>query len=236
MRKKLHERIEVLYEDQDAIVIEKAAGILSYPVEGKRNEESAIRLIRRYWKFQNRKHDQLYLLHRLDKETSGLMVFAKSSLARSSLLQQFEEHTVIRGYLAITDGIPEKGSGTIKTFLSRNERGRRAVSNQGRPAITRYQVLLTNKRKGHALVRCYLQTGRTHQVRIHMAYLNTPVLGDAVYGNRGHGRMALHAEVLGFVHPRTRSPLLFRSSLPREMRELLGSPRDQVYLQTGTPR
>jgi 23S rRNA pseudouridine1911/1915/1917 synthase len=220
MRKKLHERIEVIFEDQDVIVIEKAAGILSYPIEG-RDEESAIRLIRRYWKFQNRKQDQLYLLHRLDKETSGVMIFAKSSLGRDSLRRQFEDHSVIRGYLAVTDGIPGEKSGTIKTFLGRNQRGRRAVAHQGKAAITRYQVLLADHKNRRALVRCYLHTGRTHQVRIHMAHLNTPVIGDAVYGNRGSGRMALHAEVLGFIHPRTRTPLVIRTSLPMHLQHLL---------------
>jgi 23S rRNA pseudouridine1911/1915/1917 synthase len=220
MRKKLHERIEVIFEDQDAIVIEKAAGILSYPTEGDK-EESAIRLIRRYWKFQNREHNQLYLMHRLDKETSGVMIFAKSSLARNSLRRQFEEHTIIRGYLAVTNGIPKENSGTISTFLGRNQRGRRTVAQQGKPAITRYQVLVMDRGSDRALVRCYLHTGRTHQVRIHMAHLNAPVIGDAVYGDRRSDRMALHAEVLGFIHPRTGTPLVLRSSLPRELRQLL---------------
>ena len=218
MRKKLHERIEVIHDDPDLIVIEKGAGILSYPVDGSR-EESAIQLIRRYWKFQNRKHDNLYLLHRLDKETSGLMVFAKTSLARSSLTTQFEEHSVVRGYLAITCGIPERKTGTIKTLLGRNQRGRRSVAFKGKSAVTRYEVLRTSK-SGRALVRCYLHTGRTHQVRIHMNHLRTPVLGDAVYGNERSDRMALHAEVLGFIHPRTRKPLLIRTSLPAELLSL----------------
>jgi 23S rRNA pseudouridine1911/1915/1917 synthase len=220
VRKKLHERIEVIYEDQDAIVIEKGAGVLSYPVEG-REEESAIRLIRRYWKFQNRKHDQLYLLHRLDKETSGVMIFAKSSLGRDSLRRQFEDHSVVRGYLAITDGIPGEKSGTIKTFLGRNQRGRRSVTHQGKAAITRYQTVLIDQNNRRALVRCYLHTGRTHQVRIHMAHLNAPVIGDPVYGNRGSGRMALHAEVLGFIHPRNKTPVVIRTSLPQELQHLL---------------
>ncbi len=225
MRKKLHERIEVIYEDLDVIVVEKGAGVLSYPIEG-RDEESAIRLIRRFWKFQNRKVEQLYLLHRLDKETSGLMIFAKSSLARNSLRQQFEEHSVLRGYLAVTQGIPEKKTGKLKTFLGRDQRGVRVVAQKGKFAITNYEVLFVNPKLGRALVRCYLHTGRTHQVRIHMAHLRAPVVGDAVYGRDRSGRMALHAEVLGFVHPRTRGPLLIRTSLPQELRQLLGSPSD----------
>src|SRR4026207_1885961 len=106
-RKKLHERIEVVFEDHDVIVLNKAAGILSYPLEGAR-EESAIQLIRRFWKTQNNRAEHLYLMHRLDKETSGLIVFAKTTLARDSLRKQFEEHKVVRGYFAVTDGIPNQ--------------------------------------------------------------------------------------------------------------------------------
>jgi 23S rRNA pseudouridine1911/1915/1917 synthase len=235
MRKKLHERIEVVYEDQDLIVVEKEAGILTYPMRADIGE-SAIRLIRRYWDFQKRKKDQLYLLHRLDKETSGLIVFAKSSLARTTLRQQFENHSIVRGYLAITNGIPAQPGGTIKTFLGRDHRGRRAVRARGKSASTRYQVVAVNRKLQRALVRCYLHTGRTHQVRIHMAHLNTPVLGDPVYGKERSKRMALHAEVLGFIHPRKQTPLLLRSSLPPELKQLLGAHSDCVYLQSGSLR
>ncbi|MCI0603629.1 RluA family pseudouridine synthase [bacterium] len=235
MRKKLHERIEVLYEDRDVIVAEKAAGILSYPVDG-RDEESAIRLIRRYWKIQNRKQEHVYLLHRLDKETSGLIAFAKTTLARNSLSRQFEEHGVVRCYLAVTCGIPAQERGTIQTFLARDQRGKRAVSRKGRPAVTLYRVVLVNRQLNRALVRCYLHTGRTHQVRIHMAHLNTPVVGDAVYGVERSGRMALHAEVLGFIHPRTDRPVLIRSSLPQELSQLLGARCDRVYFQSSALR
>ena len=234
-RKKLHERIEVVFEDQDLIVVDKAAGILSYPIEDER-EESAIQLIRRYWKFQNSRHEHLYMLHRLDKETSGLIVFAKTSLSRDSLRRQFEEHSVVRGYLAIASGIPGQKSGKIDTFLGRNERGKRSVARMGKSAITHYQVIAYNQQLRRSLVRCYLHTGRTHQVRIHLAHIGTPVLGDAVYGQRSSGRMALHAEVLGFVHARSKQPLLLRTSLPEEMRNLLGSRRDCVYLQTSPLR
>jgi 23S rRNA pseudouridine1911/1915/1917 synthase len=234
-RKKLHERIEVVFEDQDVIVVDKAAGILSYPVENDR-AESAIQLIRRYWKFQNNTSNHLYLMHRLDKETSGLIVFAKTSHARDSLRKQFEEHSVIRGYVAVTDGIPEPKYGKIQTFLGRNQRGRRSVARFGKTAITRYQVLSLNPELRRSLVRCYLHTGRTHQVRIHLSHIRSPVMGDAVYGKRNSERMALHAEVVGFVHPRTRQPLLLRTSIPEEMLNLLGSRRDRVYLQSGTFR
>jgi 23S rRNA pseudouridine1911/1915/1917 synthase len=234
-RKKLHERIEVVFEDQDVIVVDKAAGILSYPVEGER-EESAIQLIRRFWKVQNNRSAHLYLMHRLDKETSGLIVFTKTSHARDSLRRQFEEHSVVRGYLAITDGIPKQKYGKIQTFLGRNERGKRSVTRLGKSAITHYQVLSFNPEVRRSLVRCYLHTGRTHQVRIHLAHIGTSVVGDPVYGKGNKGRMALHAEVLGFLHPRNKQPLLLRTSLPEGMRELLGSRSNCVNLEPGSFR
>jgi 23S rRNA pseudouridine1911/1915/1917 synthase len=219
-KKRLLDRIEVLYEDLDVIVIEKANGVLSYPVQGERNE-GAIQLIRRYWKARNETSRHLYLLHRLDKETSGLMVFAKTSLARDSLLLQFERHSVVRGYVAVCHGIPHQEKGNIKTLLGRDLRGKRSVSPKGKLALTFYEVISKNIRNRRTLIRCNLRTGRTHQVRIHLAHIGVPVIGDAVYSRTPAPRLALHAETLGFVHPRTGVPLLFRSSLPNGVKSLL---------------
>ncbi len=220
IRKSLLERIEVLYQDLDIVVIEKASGVLSYPVEGERSE-GAIQLIRRYWKAQKEPGQNLYLLHRLDKDTSGLMIFARTSLARQSLQQQFEKHSVIRGYAAVCSGIPRKEQGNIKTLLGRDFRGKRSVSIAGKLALTSYRVISKNLQTQHALIQCNLRTGRTHQVRIHLAHIGAPVIGDAVYGKKQGPRLALHAETLGFIHPRTGAPVLFRSSLPKELKSLL---------------
>jgi 23S rRNA pseudouridine1911/1915/1917 synthase len=217
MKARLHDRMEVVYEDTDLIVIDKSAGVLSYPVEGKR-EEAAIQLVRRYWKATRASNHHLYLLHRLDAETSGLMVFAKTTLAREALLSQFEKHTVLRSYVAVTWGIPGKKQGRIHTMLGRNFTGRRAVTSRGREAITDYRMVKTNPVRNRSLIRCRLQTGRTHQVRIHLAHIGAPVLGDPVYGAKQHGRLMLHAEALGFIHPRTHRTVVFRTSLPRGFR------------------
>lgn len=218
---KLHERIEVIHEDLDLIIIEKATGILSYPVENQK-AESAIQLIRRYWKVRGTSDRNLYLIHRLDQDTSGLMIFAKTSLARKSLLDQFQEHSVMRGYIAVTNGIPGKKKGELSTYLARNVRGKRAVSTRGGTlAITQFEVLRANAARNRAVVRCFLYTGRTHQVRIHLAHLGAPVIGDALYGNGGGARLALHANTLGFVHPRTKLPMVFLSSLPFELKRLM---------------
>jgi len=219
-RKSLLDRLEVIYEDIDVVVIEKASGLLSYPLENDRSE-SAIQLIRRYWKSKSLPHLHLYLIHRLDKDTSGLMVFAKTSLARQSLQRQFEQHSVVRGYAAVCAGIPRKEQGTMKTLLGRDRGGKRTVTTKGRLAITSYFIARSNNEKQRSLIRCFLQTGRTHQVRIHLAHIGTPVLGDSIYGKLPAPRLALHAETLGFIHPRSNSPMLFRSSLPKELAQLL---------------
>src|SRR5262245_27525363 len=152
---KLHERIEVIYEDLDLIIIEKATGILSYPVENQKSE-SAIQLIRRYWKVRGTSDRNLYLIHRLDQDTSGLMIFAKTSLARKSLMDQFQEHAVVRGYIAITNGIPGKKKGELSTYLARNVRGKRSVSTRGGTlAITQFEVLRVNAARNRALIRCF---------------------------------------------------------------------------------
>ncbi len=226
IKKKLHERIHVVYEDRDIIVVDKSHGILSYPVEGER-EESAIQLIRRYWKAIRSKSEHLYLLHRLDRETSGLLVFAVSSLARASLLEQFADHSVVRSYIAVTQGIPANKEKRIETFLGRDVRGRRSVTSKGKAAVTLYRVLKENRLANRALIRCYLETGRTHQVRIHLAHVGAPVIGDPVYARSGTrsrntpGRMALHAEALGFIHPRTGRPFLLRTSIPQQLKAML---------------
>jgi len=216
----LLDRIEVVYEDLDLVIVEKASGIISYPA-GDFREESVIQLIRRYWKAAGKSNQHLYLLHRLDKDTSGLMVFAKTSLARKSLLMQFEEHSILRQYLAVTRGIPGTRQGEIRGSLSRDKHGRRSVAHQGRFALTSFDVVFAKRSSRTALIRCRLHTGRTHQVRIHLAHAGAAVVGDRVYGKDGGSRLALHAETLGFIHPRTGQPVVFRSSLPEELRRLL---------------
>ncbi len=212
MKQKLHERAFIVYEDSDILLLEKSAGLLSYPLPHE-HSDSAIQLIRRYWKSRTIQHRNLYLLHRLDRETSGLMIFAKTTLARKSLTMQFNDHTILRGYMAVTDGVPEPAQGTLETMLGRRVTGRRGVTNRGKRSITRYAVQRSSRNR--ALVYCSLHTGRTHQVRIHMAHLGVPVLGDPVYGKSKGRRLFLHAHILGFIHPRTHLPHVFLSSIPK---------------------
>jgi 23S rRNA pseudouridine1911/1915/1917 synthase len=216
LRQKLHERALVIYEDSDIILIEKSAGLLSYPLPEDRNSDSAIQLIRRYWKSQNVQNRNLYLLHRLDRDTSGLMIFAKTTLARKTLMVQFNEHSVVRGYIAITQGIPNPGQGTLETMLGRKFTGKRGVTDRGKPSKTYYEVI--RKSSSRAMVYCSLHTGRTHQIRIHMTHLGTPVVGDPIYGKTKAKRLYLHSHILGFIHPRTQKPQLFLSSIPESFK------------------
>jgi len=218
LRQKLHERALVIYEDSDVLLIEKSAGLLSYPVPEDRSD-SAIQLIRRYWKSKNIQNRNLYLLHRLDRDTSGLMIFAKTTLARKSLTDQFNEHSVVRGYIAITQGIPNPRQGTLETMLGRKFTGKRGVTDRGKPSKTYYEVVRSSST--HALVYCSLHTGRTHQVRIHMMHLGTSIVGDPIYGKTKGKRLYLHSHILGFIHPRTKKPQLFLSSVPESFKTVL---------------
>ncbi len=218
LRQKLHERALVIYEDSDVLLIEKSEGLLSYPLPDNR-DDSAIQLIRRYWKSKNIQNRNLYLLHRLDRDTSGLMIFAKTTLARKSLTDQFNEHSIIRGYIAVTQGIPSPAKGTLETMLGRKFSGKRGVTDRGKLSKTYYEVMRASSSR--ALVYCSLHTGRTHQVRIHMMHLGTPVVGDPIYGKMKGNRLFLHSHILGFIHPRTNKPQLFLSWIPESFKALI---------------
>jgi 23S rRNA pseudouridine1911/1915/1917 synthase len=174
------------------------------------------------------------IVHRIDKNTSGLLVVAKSDKAHEGLAQQFKAHSIDRLYAAIVYGIPQPGAGTIDTWIGRSDSDRKKMAvhreGRGKHAITHYRVL--DRLRGAALVECRLETGRTHQVRVHMAHLGHPLIGDPVYGRDRKGfksiletlgfkRQALHAKRLGFIHPVTGQNLSFDSALPIDMQELL---------------
>jgi 23S rRNA pseudouridine1911/1915/1917 synthase len=179
------------------------------------------------------------IVHRLDKETSGVMVAAKSDVAHRGLGLLFEKHDIERAYMAMVRGVPRPLSGTVTTRIGRSTHDRKkmaVVRSTGREAITHYKVLEVfgpPDRLAASLVECRLETGRTHQIRVHMAHLGMPCLGDPVYGSGGPARavaeamkaldfhrQALHAAVLGFVHPITGEKLHFEAPLPADMAAL----------------
>jgi 23S rRNA pseudouridine1911/1915/1917 synthase len=173
------------------------------------------------------------IVHRIDKDTSGLLVVAKTDVAHEGLAKQFAAHSIDRRYLAVVNGVPRAGGGTIDAPLARSATNRKKIAivegKRGKRAVTRWKRLQVLK--DAALVECRLETGRTHQVRVHMASIGHPLLGDPVYGRSGktHGkllkelgfdRQALHAAELGFTHPVTKNRLSFASPMPPDMQEL----------------
>ena len=178
------------------------------------------------------------IVHRIDKDTSGLLVVAKTDVAHEGLAAQFARHSIERLYLAITAGVPVPAAGTIDAPLARSSANRKKIAvvkdGRGKRAVTRYRIVQPLRES--ALVECRLETGRTHQVRVHMASIGHPLLGDPVYGRAGpvHGeilkrldfhRQALHAAALGFVHPVSKQNLSFKSALPSDIQELFGALR-----------
>jgi 23S rRNA pseudouridine1911/1915/1917 synthase len=194
------------------------------------------------WRIQAKGHGKgvparLRIVHRLDKETSGLVVFARSVPAERLLGKQFHDHTVVRVYLAVVPGRLE--SQTIRSRLVRDRsdgrRGSTTVHGLGKPAVTHVEVV--ERLRGYTLVRCRLETGRTHQIRIHLAELGHPVCGEKVYHKQLNRsvkadvsrppRLALHAAVLGFVHPATRRTLHWEMPLPADLAMFLDEIRSQ---------
>ncbi|RNJ63807.1 MAG: RluA family pseudouridine synthase [Porphyrobacter sp. IPPAS B-1204] len=228
----------IAYEDAHLIVVDKPAGMVVHPAVGNitgtlvnallhhcRGNLSGINGIARPG-----------IVHRIDKDTSGLLVVAKSDAAHEGLAVQFAAHTVHRRYVAVCAGHPSPATGTIDARVGRSDADRKKMtvlpnnSSRGKTAITHYTVL--ERLDEAALIECRLETGRTHQVRVHCASIGHPLLGDPAYGRTpkhlrpvlerlGFARQALHAAELGFVHPVTGENIRFSSNLPQDMSELI---------------
>lgn len=234
--------IEVVFEDDDILVINKQAGLVVHPGHG--NFTGTLLNGLKFYFEKQAKGSQYFLTHRIDKDTSGLMVVAKSELAQAVLARQFFYHTVKRKYNALVWGDLKDDEGTIEGHIGRNPSNRLQMTvfpdgEQGRRAITHYKVL---KRFGYVtLIQCKLETGRTHQIRAHMRYIGHPLFNDVRYGGdkilKGttftkykqfvHNcfemlpRQALHAKVLGFVHPTTNEDMYFESLIPEDMQSVI---------------
>ncbi|MBA1158684.1 RluA family pseudouridine synthase [Microvirga mediterraneensis] len=249
--------LAIVYEDDDVIVIDKPAGLVVHPAAGHDSGTLVNALIAHCGESLSGIGGvkRPGIVHRLDKDTSGLLVVAKNDLAHQALAAQFADHgrtgPLERAYLAILWGIPERRRGTVEAALARSTHNREKIvvvgEDRGRYAITHYEVLegLPPGQPIASLVRCELETGRTHQIRVHMAHLGHPLLGDATYGsgfktkaNRlsepqkealgALGRQALHAAILGFEHPRSGEFLRFESPLPADMARLLQALRTEI--------
>jgi 23S rRNA pseudouridine1911/1915/1917 synthase len=232
--------LEIVHEDEHLLIVDKPAGMVVHPAAGNFDGTLVNALLHHC---AGRLSGiggvaRPGIVHRIDKDTSGLLVVAKTDVAHEGLAAQFAKHDIDRRYLAITTGIPIPTAGTVDAPLARSAANRKKIAvvadGRGKRAVTHYRIV--EPLKGAALVECRLETGRTHQVRVHMASIGHPLLGDPVYGRpRGEHRellkrldferQALHAAELGFVHPVTKLKLAFKSALPSDIQELFGALR-----------
>jgi 23S rRNA pseudouridine1911/1915/1917 synthase len=227
--------LKVLYDDRDIAVIDKAAGMTVHP--GDANEKGTLvsAMLARWPEIaqMNINEKRAGIIHRLDKDTSGLIVIAKNDVSRRRLMAQFQERTVQKTYLALLEKSPPTQTGRIEAPIGRDpkQRKRMAVVRGGKPAISEYQVLERDFKGEQSLVRVNLLTGRTHQIRVHMAFIGCPIVGDAIYGFRKQRiklkRHFLHAAELSFNHPRTGEQLSFESPLPVGLQNILEKLREK---------
>ncbi|NMA95763.1 MAG: RluA family pseudouridine synthase [Clostridiales bacterium] len=220
--------LEIVYEDYDIGIIDKPKGLVVHPGPGNQAGTLANALLYHFDSLSDYGGElRPGIVHRLDKDTSGLMVIAKNNTAHQRLSEEFKQRRVERIYWALVERNIKNDSGTIDAPISRHPTNRKKMavveSSSSRIAITHYRVL--NRFAGYTLVELRLETGRTHQIRVHMSYFGNPVVGDSVYGSRRqkfntHGQV-LHAKGLGFIHPKTREYMKFEGQLPRYFSELI---------------
>ena len=221
--------LSIVFEDDDFLVINKPRGMVVHPAPGHTQGTLVNALL---YHCGNRLSDpgdpyRRGIVHRIDKDTTGLLLVAKNNEMHQIIADELKEHKLFRRYVAIVQNSVKEDEGTITTYLNRAESDRKkiAVSKEGRLAITHYKVLERLKQGQFTYVSCRLQTGRTHQIRVHMAHIGNPVVGDKVYGPkkaafRLDGQL-LHAMELGFVHPRTGEEMLFSCELPADFKNIL---------------
>jgi len=226
--------LEVLYEKNDLAVVNKPAGMTVHPGVGNETGTLVSAMLSRWPEIarMNTVEKRAGIVHRLDKDTSGLIVVAKNDVTRRRLMVQFQARTVEKSYLALLERTPQTRTGRIDAPIGRdpNQRKRMAVQRGGKPAITEYEVIDDEFQEDRALVRVNLLTGRTHQIRVHMAFIGCPIVGDAVYGFRKQRlklkRHFLHAAHLCFDHPRTGERLCFDVPLPAGLQNILDKLRE----------
>jgi 23S rRNA pseudouridine1911/1915/1917 synthase len=232
--------LTILFEDEHLLVVDKPAGLVVHPAAGNLDGTLVNALLHHCGGSLSGIGGVARpgIVHRIDKNTSGLLVVAKTDVAHEGLAKQFAAHSVDRRYLALVSGVPKTSGGSVDAALARSPTNRKKIAivdakdlaRRGKRAVTHWKRL--EILQDAALVECRLETGRTHQVRVHMASIGHPLLGDPVYGRSGktHGkllndlgfhRQALHAAELGFTHPVTKNRLSFSSPMPPDMQELI---------------
>ena len=233
--------LTIVHEDNALLVVDKPAGLVVHPAAGNLDGTMVNALLHHC---AGRLSGiggvaRPGIVHRIDKDTSGLLVVAKTDPAHEFLSRQFAAHSVDRRYTAVVAGVPAPPAGRIEASLARSSANRQKMAivadGRGKRAVTHYRTVAAFK--GAAQIECRLETGRTHQIRVHMASIGHALLGDAAYGRipgslagvmQGFARQALHAATLGFVHPTTQEKLSFQSALPVDIMELIGRLSDAI--------
>ena len=238
-------KLDIVHEDNDVLIVNKPAGMVVHPGAGNYKETLVNALI---YKYKNKLSDingitRPGIVHRIDKETSGLLVVAKNNKAHANLGKQFSDHTIQRTYQALAWGVLRPLNDKIETLIGRSRKNRQLMSVTeitGKKSITNYKTIKVFNIKDIpkiSFLECKLETGRTHQIRVHMAYKGNPLLGDQQYGKKNLkfkkinedfeekikvlNRQALHAKSLGFIHPTSKKLIIFESKLPKDFKKIL---------------
>ncbi|MEA4847754.1 MAG: RluA family pseudouridine synthase [Clostridiaceae bacterium] len=226
-------QLDIIYEDKDIIVINKPQGMVVHPAHGNYSGTVVNALLEHCGSLSDYNSFtgingvmRPGIVHRIDKDTSGIIVVAKTNEAHLSLSGQLKAHTITRKYIALLEGSLKSDDGRVETLIGRDPKNRKqmaVVSTNGKKAVTHYRVL--ERFESNTLIEAMLETGRTHQIRVHMSYLGHPVVGDAVYGFRKQrfdtkGQL-LHARVLGFIHPTKKEYMEFEAPIPDHFEKVL---------------
>ena len=220
--------LDILYEDEDVLVLNKPKGLVVHPAAGHQDDTLVNGLLYAMGDSLSGINGELRpgIVHRIDKDTSGLLAVAKNDLAHAVLASQLKDHSMARTYEAIVCGSFREDSGTVDAPIGRHpsDRKKMCVTQRGsKNAVTHWEVV--SRYRGYTHVRCKLETGRTHQIRVHMAHIGHPILGDTVYGHKkpelGQDSQCLHAGILCFRHPRDGRPVIVHAPLPEYFRQVL---------------
>ena len=220
--------LHIVYEDEDVLVINKPKGLVVHPAAGHQDDTLVNGLLYAMGDDLSGINGELRpgIVHRIDKDTSGLLAVAKNDLAHAVLASQLKDHTMARTYEAIVCGSFREDSGTVNAPIGRHPTDRKKMTvtaRNSKEAVTHWEVVA--RYRGYTHVRCRLETGRTHQIRVHMAHIGHPILGDTVYGHKkpelGQDSQCLHAGLLCFRHPRDGRPVVVQAELPEYFRQVL---------------
>ncbi|XMB72534.1 RluA family pseudouridine synthase [Mycoplasmatota bacterium WC30] len=216
--------LDIVYEDEDVLVVNKPSGLVVHPAPGHYQDTLVNGLMYHINSLSDINGEaRPGIIHRIDKDTSGLIMVAKNNKAHNILAEELKKHKTKREYIALVEGVIRNKRGKINAPIGRNKSNRLKmdVTSGGKDAVTHFEVI--KNYENTTLIKCVLETGRTHQIRVHMAYIKHPLVGDYIYGtakNNSFGQY-LHAKTLGFTHPRTKEFMEFNSELPKEFKDLL---------------